>query len=177
MKITCDNCRVAYVPARPDPSLAVCPYCEHVNRPHAEWVTDAPAELDPLQTMQFPAEGVFGGRPEGEPRAAREPAAGARLELAVIVEGRPPKRHVITQPRVTIGRGQCDIRLADPEVSREHCAIEILADRVVLRDSRSANGTLVNGQLIAEHVLCNGDEIRIGSTLLRFEAAPCGALP
>lgn len=31
------------------------------------------------------------------------------------------------------------------------------------------NGTVVNGTPVREHVLKDGDEIRIGSTSLRFE--------
>jgi len=31
------------------------------------------------------------------------------------------------------------------------------------------NGTVVNGATVREHVLQDGDELRIGSTTLRFE--------
>ena len=33
------------------------------------------------------------------------------------------------------------------------------------------NGTLVNGTAIREHPLADGDEIRLGNTVLRFEAS------
>jgi pSer/pThr/pTyr-binding forkhead associated (FHA) protein len=33
------------------------------------------------------------------------------------------------------------------------------------------NGTLVNGSRVREHPLTDGDEIRIGATVLHFEAS------
>jgi pSer/pThr/pTyr-binding forkhead associated (FHA) protein len=37
-----------------------------------------------------------------------------------------------------------------------------------VRDENSANGTLVNGQRINEHLLEDGDKIQVGQTLLVF---------
>ena len=41
----------------------------------------------------------------------------------------------------------------------------------VVADLDSMNGTLVNGTPIREHPLADGDEIRLGNTVLRFEAS------
>jgi pSer/pThr/pTyr-binding forkhead associated (FHA) protein len=61
------------------------------------------------------------------------------------------------------------VRVQDPEVSREHCSIKLRDGVPVLTDLGSANGTLLNGRAVDEHVLADGDEIRIGSTVLRFQ--------
>jgi pSer/pThr/pTyr-binding forkhead associated (FHA) protein len=41
----------------------------------------------------------------------------------------------------------------------------------MVADLNSMNGTLVNGSAIREHPLADGDEIRLGNTVLRFEAS------
>ena len=94
---------------------------------------------------------------------------GATLGLTVIEHGIPPRQVPITQPRLTIGRGRCDLRVRDPEASREHCVIEVYDGVPTLKDLKSANGTLLNGQLVREHVLKDGDEITFGSTVLKIE--------
>ena len=38
-----------------------------------------------------------------------------------------------------------------------------------LVDLASTNGTKVNGRIVGEHVLQNGDEVLFGETVIRFE--------
>jgi serine/threonine protein kinase len=73
---------------------------------------------------------------------------------------------------LVIGRGQTtETKLRDPHVSRTHCQVAFEGDdRIVLRDSGSASGTLVNGQKVTgERPLKPGDVIRVGETQLRFQ--------
>jgi len=57
----------------------------------------------------------------------------------------------------------------DRTVSRRHCTIRHEGDRHVLRDENSTHGTLVNGvRLQQPRVLCDGDVLQIGNTLLAF---------
>jgi pSer/pThr/pTyr-binding forkhead associated (FHA) protein len=75
----------------------------------------------------------------------------------------------------TIGREGCDITLSDPDVSRRHAAIQIVAGELSIEDLGSTNGTVVNGETITERrSLREGDEIQIGSTVWRLRA-PAGA--
>src|SRR6516164_4443732 len=81
-----------------------------------------------------------------------------------------------------VGRSQSTpTRLSDPHVSRVHCEVRLDGGRVTLTDSKSAAGTFVNGQRVAEQVLKPGDVIRIGETQLRLEGAaseePATVLP
>ena len=59
----------------------------------------------------------------------------------------------------------------DSTVSRKHAVFLPTGTGWELSDSGSANGTFVNGQRLANpQVLSHGDEIKIGSSRLRYEA-------
>lgn len=71
-----------------------------------------------------------------------------------------------------IGRDpRCDIHLDDTETSRSHAQILWDKEGVLLRDLKSSNGTLVNGEPIEERILRNGDRIRIGKRELQYHAS------
>jgi hypothetical protein len=69
-----------------------------------------------------------------------------------------------------IGRAEtCQLSLDDPLVSRNHAALMVGDDGVVLEDLGSRNGVKVNGQRITgSRKLLNGDVIGIGSQDLRY---------
>jgi Nif-specific regulatory protein len=68
-----------------------------------------------------------------------------------------------------IGRGtDCHISIPDPISSREHAVIVRHEDAWSIRDSKSRNGTTVNGQKIDEARLADGNTIRIGATEFAF---------
>jgi pSer/pThr/pTyr-binding forkhead associated (FHA) protein len=73
---------------------------------------------------------------------------------------------------VTLGRAESNtIVLQDASASRTHARIDCGADRYVLTDCGSKNGTFVNGKRVQAHILVDGDEVVLGDTELRFEAA------
>ncbi|MBX3186350.1 MAG: sigma 54-interacting transcriptional regulator [Labilithrix sp.] len=63
----------------------------------------------------------------------------------------------------------CDLRLADPEVSRRHLEAFVHGGKLVVRDLQSTNGTFVDGIEIVEARLAGGEEVRLGSTTLRVK--------
>lgn len=73
--------------------------------------------------------------------------------------------------RVILGRSStCDIVLGDPAVSNRHAAIVREGDAFTIQDLASTNGTFVGGERITEpRVLNEGDEIRLGKTVLVFK--------
>jgi pSer/pThr/pTyr-binding forkhead associated (FHA) protein len=74
---------------------------------------------------------------------------------------------VCTQPVTSIGRKDVDVRINDLDLSRKHCAIEIMAGtQVMIRDLGSTNGTYLNGKKISTQEVKNGDLIQIGQSLL-----------
>lgn len=73
---------------------------------------------------------------------------------------------------VTIGRRpDRDLHLDDSGVSRVHAEIRRSGDAYHLVDAGSANGTIVNGERVGDHILTDGDVIRLGSTELVFRSS------
>ncbi len=78
----------------------------------------------------------------------------------------------LEKPEVSIGRDyKADIRLKDAKSSRRHVRIVTSGDGHRLLDSGSANGTLINGAPVREHMLMPGDRIQIGLTTMVYEAS------
>jgi len=74
----------------------------------------------------------------------------------------------IVAEKTTLGRSsQCDISIADPELSRVHCTFEVKGVELWLKDHESANQTLVNEAPITEHKLNPGDIITVGDSIIR----------
>jgi uncharacterized RDD family membrane protein YckC len=70
---------------------------------------------------------------------------------------------------LTIGRDPSnDLVLPDAMVSRRHAVVEYRGRQFVLRDCNSANGSVVNGDRVAERPLRDGDLVAIGSMRLLF---------
>ena len=98
-----------------------------------------------------------------------EAPGGARVAAVALGDGR---RVVVGDDPVTIGRlPECDIVLADPNVSRRHAEVRRQGDDFVVVDLGSTNGTKVNGAGVKERRLTDGDEVTVGGTRLRFEAS------
>jgi diguanylate cyclase (GGDEF)-like protein len=82
----------------------------------------------------------------------------------------------LERDRVTLGRAlETDVRVNDSRASRLHARISTESDpqtgelQCRITDLGSTNGTLVNGQLITETLLHDGDKIAIGDHLFRFD--------
>jgi hypothetical protein len=95
--------------------------------------------------------------------------------LLPLIEGTAPTIH-LQRPVIFIGRHpECDVRLDVPQVSRRHCCVALAYNRLIIRDLGSRNGVRVNGRLIDEIQLQNGDEVAIAQVIYRFEEAPAPA--
>lgn len=78
--------------------------------------------------------------------------------------------HKIDGPEIIIGRAvSAGVRLNDDGISRRHCRVLSVGGQVIIEDLGSANGTLVNGEMVQHHALHEGDKIRLGvTTTLKF---------
>jgi predicted component of type VI protein secretion system len=77
----------------------------------------------------------------------------------------------LLRPVVMVGRHpECDVRLDLPKISRRHCCLALVYDRVMIRDLGSRNGLRVNGRVVEEAQLQAGDEVAIGPLLYRVES-------
>jgi hypothetical protein len=83
-----------------------------------------------------------------------------------------PRRVTIEQFPFRIGRSEsANLRVDSAEVSREHAEIFERNGMWLVRDLGSTNGTQVNGKLIKETLLCDGDILRVAETELTFIAS------
>lgn len=75
----------------------------------------------------------------------------------------------VTKDRFLLGRSksQADLVLDDPNVSRQHAAIERVGNTWVLADLGSTNGCYVGGERISRRQLADGDIIDITSHEVR----------
>lgn len=78
--------------------------------------------------------------------------------------------HYSIDGELSLGRrGDNDIIIKDPYVSKKHFQIIEDEDRYFLEDLNSSNGTYLNGDLIDDAIgLNNGDIIRVGSIEFLF---------
>jgi len=75
-------------------------------------------------------------------------------------------------PAVVIGRGsEADFQIASRSVSRSHCRIFPRDGAMWIEDLRSTNQTFVNDQRIDQCELSDGDQVRIGNSVLKYLAA------
>ena len=99
--------------------------------------------------------------------------------------------------RCMVGRAtDCDValpmNLLNRDVSRHHCLFEIEPPTVRVRDLGSLNGTYVNGEKIGQrpagvaldeldlegvHDLRDGDEVRLGGTIIQVHVDRLGLVP
>ena len=81
------------------------------------------------------------------------------------------QRHPVDRARIVIGRSRdCDLQLADPNVSRRHAELRREAGAFWLVDLGSTNGVDVNGRRQSRTKLKDGDRLTIGATELIFRA-------
>jgi hypothetical protein len=79
---------------------------------------------------------------------------------------------------LVIGRGNEDINIDSPAVSRRHASLNGTVDRLTISDLGSSNGTSINGVPCLEGetmFICPGDTIILGDTRFSFEVRPDNA--
>ena len=74
-----------------------------------------------------------------------------------------PRRAVLPVGETVAGRSPaCDIVIDDVSVSRRHAKFTVRADGCALSDLSSRNGTYVNGALVSDADLSDGDRVVLG---------------
>ncbi|MFM7551942.1 MAG: FhaA domain-containing protein [Actinomycetota bacterium] len=144
-------------PAAPVAAAAAAP-----PPPSAAPVVDPFSDEDPLATAAPAA---------AAPAAPPPPPAPAAVDRWVLVW--PAGEVPIGDAAIVIGRSKdCDISLADGNVSRRHAEFGRDGEGFAIRDLDSTNGTLVNGRRIRREPVGEGDEITVGTSTLRIERRP-----
>lgn len=71
---------------------------------------------------------------------------------------------LLDKPILLVGRHQeCDIQISSRKISRKHCCIAQVNDKLVVRDLFSTNGISINGVRVEEGTLSTGDELSIAN--------------
>src|SRR6185295_9972012 len=91
-------------------------------------------------------------------------------EICVQTADGTRERFALAKPRITIGRSrESDIFLPDQWLSRHHAEVQQRSDGHYVLDLKSKNGTLLNGQPLAEErKLRDGDVITLGEHVLTY---------
>lgn len=94
----------------------------------------------------------------------------ADVPILEIVEGNDVgMKYDLTGTSVTLGRKEDNqVLINDPNVSRHHARIIQDNKEWRIEDLRSTNGLFVNGKQVKKSPLQSGDEIKMGSTLMKF---------
>jgi hypothetical protein len=179
--ITCDRCKTE--------NLDGSQYCDECGAPLRPNGRPAPVQRKPANgangnhapsagTPEFAAGRVSAGLSFSALRTAAKPHA--RL---VIEKGRSTgKQFMLSDVESQIGRWDADggifpdvdLDTDDPEakVSRRHARITLSNGQYFVEDLGSTNGTFINrGKRLPpghRQALCDGDEIIVGKTFLRF---------
>jgi predicted Zn finger-like uncharacterized protein len=161
-KVRCTKCQAVFEISNPQPSRApaaaasVTPQDETISRPSKE--DEKPFEATTRQKLGAVARRL-------DPSELKLPDH-AKLSLAVIAGPESGRIFPIEKARVVIGRHDADINVDDPEISRQHAALEISGDTVTLVDLGSTNGTLMAGEPVKECPIENQGEFSIGGSTL-----------
>jgi hypothetical protein len=127
----------------------------------------AEAEAEPLPEAP-PAGATMVYKPQSPPTQAATPEELGVAPQVVTLDANG-KQHSIDKLSTLIGRSKdCDIRLADPNVSRRHAELRQEGTAYWILDLGSTNGLTVNGRRQQRAKLANEDRITLGSTELVF---------
>ena len=95
----------------------------------------------------------------------------------IVSDGRT-ERELLLVGRIVVGRDPtCQLNDLDPLLSRRHAEFVSTARGVTIRDLRSRNGILVNGEKVPEHALKPGDMIQLGHLHLTYVEEPLVTTP
>jgi hypothetical protein len=163
----------AAVPAPPAAAPAP-PAAAPVAPPAAPVAPVVPLTVDPFASAEAPVAPIVAvPAPAPVAPAAPVPAPPPPAPVAQWVLVWPGGVVPIRDTALVIGRSKdCDVPLADGNVSRRHAEIGRSADGFVLRDLDSTNGTTVNGRRVKSAPVGEGDEITLGTSTLRIEQRP-----
>lgn len=89
----------------------------------------------------------------------------------VIIEtGQDAGQTYEVKDRATLGRLKGnEISVSDPGISRQHARLLVQANRLLLKDLGSANGTFLNERKVDSAEVRAGDRIRLGTIQIRVE--------
>jgi hypothetical protein len=127
-------------------------------------------EGEPVADLEAGATMIYKPAPPQPTQAVSAEELGVEQELVTLSWN--GDRLEVKRPRVVIGRSRdCDIQLADANVSRRHAELRQEGASFWIVDLGSTNGIEVNGKRVKRAKLRSGDTITLGSTDVTFSRA------
>ena len=193
-KVRCPKCKTVIevfnplTQSKPKSSLAAYPEVDPMEETHTTAPKKAASAVAPAQTTSANA-GVITHPSKNNDELNGPPTAEVNRESALAETAEPENEEYLKLPdyrrfslaviqgfnageifpinkvKMLIGRSDSDVNVKDLEASRQHARIDVMGDRVILRDLDSTNGTFVNEQRITTVNLENQQEFRIGTTV------------
>jgi hypothetical protein len=121
-----------------------------------------PEQLEPGATMIY--------KPKTPPPTEAVSAAELGMEPETVTLAFDGTRHEVTTRSVVLGRSRdCDLQLADANVSRRHAELRQEGASYWIVDLGSTNGMEVNGKRVKRAKLRAGDKITLGATEITFD--------
>src|SRR6478609_11384350 len=112
---------------------------------------------------------IFPGRRTAISIPSERPNTSAPPCLLVISGEDMGRRYELGLTEISIGRADtCTICVNTDQVSRKHATVQAILGKYYLVDLRSTNGTFVNEQKVERAKLLDGDQIRVGKTVLKY---------
>lgn len=108
-----------------------------------------------------------------DPSALKSPPLQLEVEAFFLVLGAATgeEKLSITRAKTVFGRGEVDVKLADPTISGSHFQVEAFGKEFFVRDAGSRNGTFLNGTKIQYSQILPGDQVTVGKTTLIFRTS------
>ncbi len=134
-------------------------------------LNELPAEVRSLVKTATVRPASTGQSAGPEPVVPKNAAPYARLVRQSPFED-APREIALSRDEMTIGRGEeCEAIILHSSISREHARIKKVKQGYVLLDLQSRNGIHINGKKVAENLLRDGMQVRIGDVEYLFYAA------
>jgi two-component system, cell cycle response regulator len=112
---------------------------------------------------------IFPGRRTAISIPSERPANSGPPCLVIISGDDMGRRYELGHTEVSIGRADtCTICVPTDQVSRKHCTVQGILGKYYIVDNRSTNGTFINEQKVERAKLVDGDQIRVGKTVLKY---------
>jgi Protein of unknown function (DUF3662)/FHA domain len=131
-----------------------------------EFERDSELDTGRFRVRSTAVAAVVPRKPAGPETANRAVASGSApwLEMGAT-------KYALRSSRTRIGRGsESDLRIDDPGISRNHAEIRQQGGDVVIVDTGSTNGVVIDDERVEQARLDDGARIQLGNTTLVFHA-------
>ena len=175
MKAKCSSCGAEHVLkdaeiARHNKVQFNCSKCGKPTVIEVKAKPDSTIVMSPLPS--FARTGLeSAGTSLGMPETGAPLPDGVSASLSVMAGPDKGLEKKIEKGTVIIGRQGADIALNDPEISRQHCLLEVKESYINLKDLDSTNGTFFEDERARAGMLVDGGEFRIGTSVIRVNFA------